>query len=249
MKEKSQRLKPEWVKTNIPEDIKVEFHWKAFIGTSTFTTWRSAMVKMPWSKENQKYYRISRDTYNQLREELHGMPEMLVMKLPEDLKVWICGIRGIAVETASVSVDDTTKAHDVGIFRNLDSIMNESDLLSFYEGMKEQHICYSSQLSKIQGFIWQYAMESNKYVIEELRSLADELCDQLNELLRFGETTFSPYPDKKDGADIKWGFHLDLKGIDQASVTEGDEELEARMDWLIISYKKYREAVRSNLIV
>jgi len=69
------KLKPSWVKTDIPRDIKVKYLWRAMIGNPTLASWQQAMTRMDWEKADEQYYRASRDTYNCLRDEILEMPE------------------------------------------------------------------------------------------------------------------------------------------------------------------------------
>jgi len=89
------KLKPSWVKTDIPKSIKVQYLWKAMMEAPTYTGWQQALAKMEWPEEYDKYCRTSQDTYKSLQDEVREMPETEIRTLPDDLKAWIGDVRGI----------------------------------------------------------------------------------------------------------------------------------------------------------
>lgn len=234
MKKKLPRLKAEWVKTDIPEATKLKYHWKAMIGAPTYTAWQQNMARMTCTTaEDQPYCsRVSRDTYNQLREELLGMPEQLVRALPENLKVWLCGVRGIAMETASVNADDKKiLEHDIDTFKRLDAIMSEAVLRTFLSIIEPSLEDRLPDHSMIQEFIKSYTYECDKYVSDELDNLASTLCRDLVIL------SMLVSPTSPDGIETIRQYNERLGRLVEVSESTGN------------SYTRYRAYVRKNLLI
>lgn len=92
------KLKPEWVKTDIPKDIRIKL-WCLMKDNTTFDTFCGQLSKrydeifIDVSKRPDKYGSMSRDTYNALIYEIEHMPLEEVKTLPSDLQAWVIQIR------------------------------------------------------------------------------------------------------------------------------------------------------------
>lgn len=94
------KLKPIWVKTDIPKRIKIEL-WRYMIDNPTYRSWEKAIVGKSKTTETDKllandelkHLRISRDTYGRLKQEVREMPLEEVAGLPHDLQSWIKQLR------------------------------------------------------------------------------------------------------------------------------------------------------------
>jgi len=92
------KLKPPWVKTDIPKTAKVKL-WRLMKDNQTFDAFQGQVAKnydeifVGVSKKAYKYSLISRDTYKKLQDELMHMPVEEVLSLPDDLQLWIRGLR------------------------------------------------------------------------------------------------------------------------------------------------------------
>lgn len=92
------KLKPEWVKTDIPKDARIKL-WRLMKDNLTFDTFHGQLSKhydeifIDVSKRPDKYGSMSRDTYNALTYEIVHMPLEEVETLPLDLQAWVVQIR------------------------------------------------------------------------------------------------------------------------------------------------------------
>ena len=201
-KSKQRKLKPRWVKTNIPTDIKVKYHWKAMVGRMTYEAWQQAMASMDWEEADRKWYRDSRDTYKSLQDEIWEMPSHEIEALPPDLKSWIKDVRRLdrgpqerpvdehahaEVDTSYIGLAEEAKeqaiAHDVAIFEKSDMIMNEQDLEIFLNTVHDSY--RQSQTIMIAEFCEFFEYETNKYIPDTLKRLVKTLCKALSSLLAF----------------------------------------------------------------
>ena len=121
------KTKADWEKTTLPRYIKVNFHWKALADTINYRTWVNRMAEMDWSKDG-RYYRVSWDIYNQLREELMEMPETEIHRLPIYIQSWIAERRGIILKEpeliGSISVSKEVRDHIDEIKRRIKAFEN-----------------------------------------------------------------------------------------------------------------------------
>ncbi len=92
------KLKPPWVKTDIPKHVKIKL-WNLMKDNTTFDTFYG-QVSLHFDEifsgpgiKKDKYGSLSRETYNGLRHEIRHMPVEEVNSLPSDLRVWIAGLR------------------------------------------------------------------------------------------------------------------------------------------------------------
>ena len=88
------KLKPKWVKTDIPTEIKIKL-WRVMKGIPTFVAWQKYVAdnSQLFTESELKYIPYSRDTYKKLQQEITEMPLDEIRLLPDDLQVWIKGIR------------------------------------------------------------------------------------------------------------------------------------------------------------
>ena len=88
------KLKPKWIKTDIPKDTKVKL-WRIMKDNPTYESWQLYIGKHPelFTKDEGQYIRMSRDTYKRLQDEVKAMPCSEVLSLPKDLQDWIVEIR------------------------------------------------------------------------------------------------------------------------------------------------------------
>ena len=92
------KLKPNWMKTDIPKDAKLKL-WRLMGDNPTFDTFQGQVSKhydeifSKVSKTQDKYGTISRDTYKALQYEIMHMPAEEVASLPADLQSWVKQLR------------------------------------------------------------------------------------------------------------------------------------------------------------
>lgn len=94
------KLKPDWVRTDIPKDIKIKL-WSLMIDNPTYGSWERAIVGEShtgdqdelFANDELKYIKMSRDTYNALQYEIMHMPLEDVISLPPDLQSWVMQLR------------------------------------------------------------------------------------------------------------------------------------------------------------
>lgn len=103
------KLKPSWVKTDIPKGIKIKYHWKAIMEAPTYQGWQQALARMEWQAEDMKYARVSWDTYVRLKKEIEEMPDFELDTLPPELKSWILSARKPLAETKEKSIKHLPK--------------------------------------------------------------------------------------------------------------------------------------------
>jgi len=88
------KLKPKWIKTDIPKNTKIKL-WKFMVSNTTYDTWQMDIGNNPkqFSDEEAPYVRMSRDTYKRLKDEISEMPYSFVTSLPSDIQDWIFQLR------------------------------------------------------------------------------------------------------------------------------------------------------------
>lgn len=84
------KLKPKWVKTDIPKDTKVKL-WRIMKNNPTYETWQKGVARASYEFDTgeEKYVRLSRDTYSALQDEIRHIPAEEVMSLTPDLQSWV----------------------------------------------------------------------------------------------------------------------------------------------------------------
>ena len=86
------KLKPSWMKTDIPKRIKVIL-WKLIKDNPTYESWQIAISKSEFNEADDPFIHTSRDTFNSLKYEINHMPIEEVAGLPLELQTWIKQLR------------------------------------------------------------------------------------------------------------------------------------------------------------
>ena len=94
------KLKPEWVKTDIPKNTKVKL-WRIMKDNPTYRSWEEAIVGKShttaqdklFANDELKYIKMSMDTRNALQYEIMHMPAEEMESLPADLQSWVKQLR------------------------------------------------------------------------------------------------------------------------------------------------------------
>lgn len=127
------KLKPHWIKTDIPQQTKIEL-WRAMKGNPTYLTWTRFIAKNPElfdkkeGKEVAQEVPMSRDTYKRLQEEILNMPSHEVQSLPPDLKQWIRDLRSdlpSKLDSPNVNVKSARNGLDAIIGKKLEEHWND----------------------------------------------------------------------------------------------------------------------------
>jgi hypothetical protein len=100
--------KPSWMKTDLPLDIKTKYHYRALIGTGIYPAWQQRMAKFSWPKEEEKYFKVSRDIYKNLINELKNMPENVFNSLLSEIQVWHIDMRNPVPKQGQAEHEATT---------------------------------------------------------------------------------------------------------------------------------------------
>jgi hypothetical protein len=106
------KLKPGWVKTDIPKRIKIKL-WRLMRDNPTYRSWEEAIVGKSstsaqdnlFASDELKYIKMGSDTYKALKYEILHMPAEEVLNLPPDLQSWVKQLRP---ELESVPYDKAT---------------------------------------------------------------------------------------------------------------------------------------------
>jgi len=88
------KLKPQWMKTDIPRDTKIKL-WRPMRTNPTYATWQRWIDAHPeiFEKDEDQFSPSSRDLYKALQDEIREMPIEEVLELPSDIQVWIRELR------------------------------------------------------------------------------------------------------------------------------------------------------------
>lgn len=94
------KLKPGWVKTDIPKDIKIKLWW-IMKDNPIYRSWEERIVGKSYTSaqdklfanDELKYIKMSSDTYKALKYEILHMPAEEVVSLPPDLQSWVKQLR------------------------------------------------------------------------------------------------------------------------------------------------------------
>ncbi len=87
------KSKPSWQKTDIPKRIKIIL-WQTMKDNPTQSAREQAVAKHEHDKSDDQWFRISRDTFKRLKQELVEMPTYELNMLPEDIREYSKTIRG-----------------------------------------------------------------------------------------------------------------------------------------------------------
>ncbi|MFC1980035.1 hypothetical protein ACFLVS_04180 [Chloroflexota bacterium] len=98
------KLKPKWVKTDIPSEIKIKL-WQVMKDNPTFVAWHEHIARNSqlFTESEMKYVPYSRDTYKKLQQEIIEMPLDEIRLLPNDLQVLIKGIKDLRPDVGLVN--------------------------------------------------------------------------------------------------------------------------------------------------
>jgi hypothetical protein len=86
------KFKAKWQKTDIPKHIKLVL-WRIMKDNPTQTAREQAVANLKFTNEDKYWVRTSRDTFKALEQELREMPNTEVEMLPDNLKIWVRGLR------------------------------------------------------------------------------------------------------------------------------------------------------------
>jgi hypothetical protein len=260
--ERMGKLKAKWVKTDIPRDIKVKYHWKAMVGRTTYQAWQQAMASMTWGETDRKWYRDSRDTYKSLKDEIREMPSHEIEALPPDIKSWVSDIRQLecgltATHTGYLGLSTEEKArgiaHDTELFNESDAILGESDVRNIYIGLSAGNELLWDVQIKLQKFMWFFDYEGNKYVSRIIREKCEEFISSADELGKFVGQYFYPSEDREPKSELWIPSHIRYKFEWPEETWEEYHKLEPELhrlaNMMLEAYKSYRAAVRDIIIV
>ena len=93
------KLKPQWMKTDIPRDTKIKL-WRPMRTNPTYAAWQRWIDthREIFEKDEDQFSPSSRDLYKALQDEIREMPIEEVLELPSDIQVWIRELRPELVE-------------------------------------------------------------------------------------------------------------------------------------------------------
>lgn len=126
------KLKPAWMKTNIPKDTKIKL-WRIMMDCPTYSTWDKDIDSHAelFDKAEYDWLPRSRATYKALQNEIMEIPIQEVHSLPSDLQMWIQELRP---ELRIISLADalreiTLTASEVDIFKRtyVDRLLRNPD--------------------------------------------------------------------------------------------------------------------------
>lgn len=88
------KLKPEWMKTDIPKDTKIKL-WGIMRDCPTYSAWDKYITSHEklFDKAEYDWLPRSRATHKALQDEINEMPIEEVRSLPSDLQIWIQQLR------------------------------------------------------------------------------------------------------------------------------------------------------------
>ena len=89
---KKKKLKANWVKTDIPKHVKIRL-WLAMKDNPTYQSWQQSTAGGDFEESDDKYVRLSYETYKSLKDEIIQMPLEEVGTLPLELQSWILALR------------------------------------------------------------------------------------------------------------------------------------------------------------
>lgn len=148
------------------------------------------------------------------------------------------------------------RQHDLRIFEESNTIMNEKNLKSFLYSLEAGHSYRSSQSLMLAKFLDFFNYESNKYVSKIIHELAEKLCDILDELGKFLWASDAFYDIETKHEDQKYKLYpayeiIARRKVDEDSYHKQYEEYESRLLNLCESirqiYNDYRIHIREIL--
>ena len=173
------KLKPEWVKTDIPKDTKVKL-WRIMKDNPTYDAWQRGIARYGFDTEEDKYIHLSRDTYRALKYEVIHMPFEEVSNLPPDLQSWV---RQLRPELESEKYP-RRKAEDYSAITNVDAIVlmpglerrHKAWILYRWLGLEVEEI--AEKLGILSESVWHDVEETEKEGVGKME--AKELTKTLN---------------------------------------------------------------------
>ena len=131
------KLKPGWVKTDIPKEIKVKF-WKVMRDNPTHGSFLGYLNKHPteFPDDIEHYFPLSPQTYKKLKDEIIQMPLEEVDTLPIELQSWILALRP---DLKKEQTPDTTLFNS-GTLENVPEISEEELSSNRSKPLKEKDI-------------------------------------------------------------------------------------------------------------
>jgi len=107
------KLKVSWLITDIPKHVKIKL-WLPMKDNPTYQSWQEAIARVKFEPSEEKYVRLTSDTYQALKIEVGLIPLTEVNALPEELKSWIFSLRqDLKTEKAAQEVIKTRTSNSV----------------------------------------------------------------------------------------------------------------------------------------
>ena len=130
--------------------------------------------------------------------------------------------------------------HDKTIFKILDEVMSERDLLDFLDELQTSDSFDSGSISNIDRFCNLLREEGNKYLMPRLEKTSKELISSLNLLRGFLGKHFFVYPDQQHkGPELRYCLYPDLN-VDRAGSGTTKE---------LSRYLKFRNNLDNNVAI
>jgi hypothetical protein len=176
------KRRPDWQKTNIPKNTKIKL-WRIMKDNPTFDARTRHIANHPdtFTSDEHKFIPMSRDTYQQLQREIDKMPLTEVRTLPEELQVWIKGLRPNLrkelQEQQSVQVVGTSekKEHESRI-RSLLEYWKRDLSLDISRTSRPMRQRYNAEIDRLFPYLLQHC-PSVKEKYEGLKKLRDKWLD------------------------------------------------------------------------
>ena len=171
----SRKLKPSWMQTDMPKDIKIEL-WRLMQNNPTYGSWWRALAKIDTEKfglsqeEERKFIKTSNETYKRLKQEIQLMPKSEVEKLPEDLQQWITDMRPELTEEPAIVPKPKEVVEDKKHFDDLVDLCQRILLICEYH---EYNLIYVKTIGELPEF------ESGMAFSGKYRVLQNSLLDHL----------------------------------------------------------------------
>ena len=143
--------------------------------------------------------------------------------------------------------------HDKTIFKILDEVMSERDLLDFLDELQTSDSFDSGSISNIDRFCNLSREEGNKYLVPRLKKKSKELISSLNLLRGFLGKNFFVYPSPSKSPGLCYCLHPDLN-VDRAGSGTTKEssrylkfqnDLDNNVAIVRNKYKQYRSAIKT----
>ena len=160
-------------------------------------------------------------------------------------------------EIKKVVVKSPSRPHDIDIFKNSDSIINEHDMKEIFYRLEGFAEYYESQSISLFKFLQFFNYESNKYISKILYDSTKRMIDKIEELSKFmhSDIFFTPDPDREDIKLNLWhaGHVIEEMGIDQETrdkqFYEYWENLKSLVQDARSAYTDYRSDMREILFL